>query len=268
MRVLAKRVLKAVGLLGPVRRVRHWARAPVRRKQARAMQRFYAPFVGEGDLCFDVGANLGNRTSVFLALGARVVAVDPQPMCIRHLRKTFRANPRVTIIGTALGAEEGTAQLRIPDGAHFVASLNEEWVKTMEQAERFPGVQWEQTVEVPVTTLDKLIDRHGLPRFCKVDVEGFEEQVFKGLTRPIPTVSYEFNDEFLGPALAVTARLDELGYDRFNVSIGESMVMLWPRWGTREQVDELLRNPAGRLGERFGDVYASFRPDCMAPEVA
>ena len=48
----------------------------------RRLKRFYAQFIQPGDLCFDLGAHLGNRANAWLALGAKIVAVEPQPSCV------------------------------------------------------------------------------------------------------------------------------------------------------------------------------------------
>ena len=40
---------------------------------------FYSGFINKGNICFDIGANYGNRTEVFLKLGSEVIAVEPQP---------------------------------------------------------------------------------------------------------------------------------------------------------------------------------------------
>ena len=53
------------------------------------MRRFYAAFVGVGDLVFDIGAHAGNRARAFAALGCRVVALEPQPDFARLLRTLF-----------------------------------------------------------------------------------------------------------------------------------------------------------------------------------
>src|SRR5258708_14784630 len=81
---------------------------PLQRRRARA---FYRQFVRPGDLCFDVGAHLGDRTAHFLALGAHVVAIEPQPGPLAVLRRLYRRNPRVTVIDPALGEAEGQAEL-------------------------------------------------------------------------------------------------------------------------------------------------------------
>src|SRR5439155_7684012 len=63
-----------------------------------AMRGFYSAFVGPNDLVFDVGANVGNRTKVFLRLGSRVVAVEPQPACVSLLAEAFGREPRLTVV--------------------------------------------------------------------------------------------------------------------------------------------------------------------------
>ena len=40
---------------------------------------FYSELIKKDDLCFDIGANYGNRSEVFIKLGAKVVAFEPQP---------------------------------------------------------------------------------------------------------------------------------------------------------------------------------------------
>ena len=54
--------------------------------RARRLRRFYSEFVHAGALCFDVGAHVGNRVGCWRRLGARVVAIEPQPDFVRILR--------------------------------------------------------------------------------------------------------------------------------------------------------------------------------------
>jgi len=60
-------------------------RAERERRELEMFGHFYRVFVAAGDLCFDVGANLGNRTRCFRQLGCTVVAVEPQGECFRKL---------------------------------------------------------------------------------------------------------------------------------------------------------------------------------------
>src|SRR5713226_3688386 len=76
----------------------------LKRQRARV---FYRRFVRAGDLCFDIGAHLGDRAAHFLSLGARVVAVEPQPLLMKALKRRFGGDPRVTLVAAALGAAPG-----------------------------------------------------------------------------------------------------------------------------------------------------------------
>ena len=217
------------------------------RTDARA---FYAPFTSNGDLVFDVGANLGSRAAVFLDLGARVVAVEPQPKLAARIRRRFGS--RVCVEEVALGAEPGRAALRLA-AAHTIASLSDDWVAAVRSSGRFAEYDWAGEVDVEVSTLDALIARHGEPVFVKVDVEGFEPQVLAGLSAAVRGLSFEFTPELATNAEACIARLAELGPYEFNFVRGLELELVWPDW-----IDE--RGVIARLaGEDWGDVYARAR---------
>jgi len=129
--------------------------------------------IAPGDVCLDVGAHVGSRVRAWRALGARVIAVEPQPDFTRILRLFFGRDDGVTILPQALGARPGTARLGISTATPTVSSLSTDWIDTVATDRSFAKVRWDRSVEVPVTTLDALIATHGEPAFCKIDVEGF-----------------------------------------------------------------------------------------------
>ena len=69
--------------LGLIRSLAVYHAVPLRQPRLR---RLYAKFAGPGDLAFDLGAHVGNRTRALAALGCRVVALEPQPDFARLLR--------------------------------------------------------------------------------------------------------------------------------------------------------------------------------------
>jgi FkbM family methyltransferase len=152
-----------------------------------------------GDLIFDVGANQGYKTDIFLRLGARVVAIDPDPanhkrLAEKFLRYRFRAKP-VKIIERALSDRVGLAALWVDSPGSAMNTLSSKWVEVLRQDQgRFDErLEFGERREVETTTLDTLMGEHGRPFFLKIDVEGFEVEVLRGLSRPIRFLSFEVN---------------------------------------------------------------------------
>lgn len=192
------------------------------------LRRFYRRFVPEGGLAFDVGAHVGNRVAAFRRLGARVVAVEPQPDFVRLLERSFGADPQVTLVAAALGREAGTAQLLASPRTPTVATLSREFVRRAGASASFRGVAWVPGPQVEVTTLDALIARHGRPDFVKIDVEGYELEVLRGLSQPVPALSFEVVPSVRDVALACVDRLEALARYRYAVSWGERLRLLQP----------------------------------------
>jgi FkbM family methyltransferase len=234
--------------------VRALSRGQRRREEIARFRGLYSQFVGEGDLCFDIGANLGNRTRCFRALGCRVIAVEPQSRCLKQLRREFGTDGGVVIEAVAVGARPGRSTL-LTSAVHVLSTFSSEFVERTRKSGRFAAVNWSGTEEVEVTTMDALMAKYGEPRFVKIDVEGFESEVLAGLSRPLPAFSFEWTPEIPENAVACLARLQSLGRYEFNYSWGESMRLARPQWLSQEAMLRVVEEFAGE-NQNFGDIYA------------
>ena len=220
------------------------------------LTRFYAQFLKPGDLCFDIGAHAGNHTRALRRVKTRVIAVEPQPAFSSLLRWMYRSDPGVVLLEHAIGAARGEAPLFISPRVPTVSTLSASWTQLAHQDVGFSHVTWDTQMTVPVIPLDALIEEYGQPAFCKIDVEGYELEVLRGLTHPLPFLAFEYLPARRDIALACLTRLADLGDYEYNWSVGEQM-KLNAGWVTPAQAAEYLRRLPSTARE--GNLYASAR---------
>ena len=205
-------------------------------------------------MCFDIGAHVGSRLRAWKPLGARIVAVEPQPNCMALLRRWFGHQAPIILVEQAVGTAPGVAELRVSPRTPTVTTLSSSWIAAVRQERGFAGVRWDAPIAVTVTTLDELIARYGVPAFCKIDVEGYELEVLQGLSQPIPALSFEYLPACLDTARACVTLLEGLGPYVFNWSVGEAQCLRSADWLAAATLLERLDSQA-QTGQS-GDVYA------------
>lgn len=183
-----------------------------------------------GDLIFDVGANVGDKTDVFLRLGARTVAIEPNEACQEVLKAKFlryRLAPKpVVVVAKAVSDKETVETIWIDGPESALNTLNPKWVTTIRDdparfATGLDRLEFREHKEIQTITLEQLILTHGCPFFVKVDTEGYELNVLRGLLRPVPYVSFEVNlPEFRPEGLQCVELLGHLSADgQFNYTV-------------------------------------------------
>ncbi len=213
-----------------------------------------AQFVPKGGLAFDIGAHVGDRTASFLRLGARVVALEPQPRVFRALRLIHGRAEGATLRCEAIGAKAGTLTMFVNSANPTISTASADLVASAPNAREWQGQVWDREITVPVTTLDHLIAEHGRPDFVKIDVEGHEHAALEGLGMALPMLSFEITTLQRDVALVAIARLGALGRYEFNLSLGEDHALRHPSWiGPADMVAELRHLPDAA---NSGDVYA------------
>lgn len=219
-------------------------------------RRFYSSFIKENDLCFDVGANLGNRVAPLLDIGAKVVAVEPQEYCYKYLQYKF--GKKIHLINKGLGAYESIEDFHIAK-YNALSSFSTEWISSVKDG-RFKGVDWTEVIKVKMTTLDNLIAEFGLPDFIKIDVEGYELNVLNGLSKPVKMISFEFTvPEQTDKAIACINQIEKIDSNiECNFSIGESMEFALEKWMSAPDIrTQIASDEFAKIG--FGDIYVRNR---------
>ncbi len=225
------------------------------RQRHAAMDRLYAGFIEPGDLVFDIGAHVGDRVAACRRLGARVVAVEPQPLLVKTLKLLYGRDRSVVIEPVAVGRDQGELVLKLNLDNPTVSTASDAFIRAARRAPGWQGEQWIDRIAVPMTTLDALIARHGTPAFVKIDVEGYEAEALAGLTGPVAALSFEFTTIQREVALVCLERCAALGYARFNAAIGEEQIFAFAEWRSREEIAAWIR--ALPPAANSGDIYAA-----------
>jgi len=210
---------------------------------------FYSELLPPSSLCFDVGANIGEKSEAMLKAGAHVVAFEPSPSAIPELRARCRGFKNWHLVPTAVGSEESIATLHITHDSGK-SSLDRNWNRAMDVV---------NTYSVPVGTLDAAIKLFGKPFYCKIDVEGWELEVLRGLSQAIPLISFEFhlNDKGIDNAILCLEILLDHGPSYINITPAESPFFHLPEWmPIKDFIDWFPDDLKNTLpGHPYGDIF-------------
>jgi FkbM family methyltransferase len=219
---------------------------------------FYKSFINAKDLVFDVGANIGNRVNPLLNIGARVVAIEPQEECVKILNRKF--GDQIKIVPVGLGEKEELKDFFVSD-ANVISSFSSEWIDSVKNT-RFKDYSWEKSIKIQVTTLNKLIEQYGLPKFIKIDVEGFELEVLKGLSLAVDMISFEYTvPEQIQKAIDCINQIEKHNPSiECNYAIGEITEFALEKWQSPAEFKKYI---AGEefIGTDFGDIYIRKLPE-------
>lgn len=239
------------GLYRPVQQLTRRFRPAVIRTHLAEIH-FYKSLLPPSALCFDVGANIGRKSETMLRAGGRVVAFEPSPVAQLELRARCGRDKDWTLLPAAVGAQGGIAALHaVRDSAR--SSFIQGWAEDVINI-----------YHVPVVTLDAAIKTFGRPFYCKIDVEGWELEVLKGLSQPIPLVSFEFHLNQVGviQTLSCLERLSGFGDQYVNIAPAETSLFQFRDWRPLEEFMEWFPGDLqstlprySRCGYLYGDIF-------------
>jgi FkbM family methyltransferase len=159
---------------------------------------FYKKILGHSNLIFDVGANGGSKTNIYLKVSKKVLCIEPDKSCVDILNSRFKNKNNVTVVPVGISDLEGKEIFYIEGKGSCLNTFSSKWRDTLEQEKPFwyqegESVSFTENYEVEVTTLDRLIKAYGIPDYIKLDIEGYEKNALKGLSYPVKFISLEAN---------------------------------------------------------------------------
>lgn len=221
-------------------------------QRMKRQETFIKKIVGKDQqLVFDVGANVGTKARIFSKIFNRVLCLEPDPKCAELLRRRFQRKPKIQVVEKGVGAREGMMEFhRITEG-NPRNSFSARWIQSQ-------NLEVTGSRQVTVTTVERLIREHGIPNYLKVDVEGFELEVFSGLQTSIPIISFECNlPEFRKESQACVERLYQISSKYvFNYTDDDATRFFLATWEGCESFVGRLK----RFEGPYMEIYARQRP--------
>jgi FkbM family methyltransferase len=213
---------------------------------------FYSKFIKKDDLCFDVGANMGNKVEPMLENNARVIAIEPQEACQKVLKKKFRN--KIELVTKGLGSKEEIKDFYISD-SNTISSFSKDWIDAVKK-DRFKNHEWNTIKKIEIITLDKLIEIYGIPAFIKIDVEGYEVEVLKGLTTPVGMISFEYTvPEQTHKSIECINVIRSNNYSiECNFTVGDKMEFVLSKWQNSADFIKTIESPEF-INTGLGDIY-------------
>lgn len=202
-----------------------------------------------------MGANVGDKVAIFTKYFRKVIAIEPDRENQQLLTRRFSTRQEVVIHNAAVGntVEKRIFHVNLPGSP--ANTLSEKW-KTILQNEKLnrwaKKLEFRDSYEVQVITLDLLIAAYGKPSYIKIDVEGYELNVLKGLSESINMISFEANfPEFKEETINCVLHIQKLSpLATFNI-INQNFKFLWPAHQNYSSTIEWLQKTDLKYFELF-----------------
>lgn len=204
------------------------------RRNSYKNRKFYSKLINQNDLCFDIGANKGEKSKLFLNIGAKVIAFEPQSSCHTYLKQIHHKN--FEYLPIAVGANNETKELHLANHIE-VATLSNEFIAYFKNDSLF----WNGLEKVNVKKLDDLIKQYGIPDFCKIDVEGYELEILTNLNHTLPLIEFEFTGGFISNTIKIIELLNQSN-TVYNFNLNEQPKFELNHWISNTKMISIVKN--------------------------
>ena len=204
------------------------------------------------ELIFDVGANLGKKSAIFSTLSKKVIAFEPSEKLFDYIRKRFK-NSHVELFNCALGSTVSSSEFYEINGNEAYNSLSKKHIETTVTKRNISTIELVNTRKVNVEIIENFIRKFGVPVYIKIDVEGYEYEVIKGLKTPVPLISFEANlPEFRDESINIIEYLSTISWDKYQFNFTSGNFLLLPNFVNKEVAIDFL----SQTQYRYVEIYA------------
>ena len=172
-------------------------------------------------LIFDIGYNYGEFSQKCFQKhpGCKIIGVEANSSLVYGMRNTENFH---IINAAASDKDDSEIDFYIEPNQSGISTASKEFISNSRFTKGSKNLKpnsskWMPPIKMNTITIDKMINDYGNPDFIKVDVEGYEHTVLKGLSKKSGQICFEWHEESASEVYKIAEHLQSIGYDKFGI---------------------------------------------------
>jgi FkbM family methyltransferase len=174
-------------------------------------------------LIFDIGANTGNFTQEFLSAypDSSMILIEANDDLIPILKEKFLGNQNIVILNYLMSSINNQHINFYISDTNTISTASHDWMNLSRFSDTY---RWNKVIKKETINLDRLIEIYGKPDLIKIDVEGYELEVIKGLSSKQLEICFEWVEEDYDKLNSIVKYLEYLGYNNFGFTYTDNHI--------------------------------------------
>lgn len=203
---------------------------------------------------YDIGANIGKFTEVNIDkyINCEFIVVEANPNLIPVLEKKFESIKNIKILNLCVSDSDGFVDFYISE-ADTISTASKEWINES----RFNNFKYNSPIKVKSVSIDSMMIEYGESDYTKIDVEGYEYTIIKGIEKYIGLISFEWAEEMILDIKNSLFHLNSIGYKEFYITYNDDYKFIPDFYiSYNDIISELDNNLDDKRKEKWGMIFS------------
>lgn len=205
---------------------------------------------------YDIGANIGRFTEVNLTKykNCEFIVVEANPNLIPILEKKFESNKNIKILNLCVSELDGYVDFYISesDPISTISTASKEWINES----RFNNTKYNSPIKVKSISIDSMISEYGVSNYTKIDVEGYEYEIIKGIKKNIGLLSFEWVEEMILDIKNSLYHLKSIGYNEFFITYDDDYKFIPNNYMSYDEIVNEVSKLDNNRKEKWGMIFS------------